>query len=910
MADGEDESYFPDERVEGIDEDPTEKDDKLTSLSPVPSSSEEEEEESRSYEGPTGNTPPSGGRYLKTSRRGHKHKTSKKIHSSVSKGREIARAKSADWSESVTPHDSLTNKRNSLPGETDGVDDTDSGHVPVTCGILDEKKRKEKSRQKERNVKTALIHPEMSTSPSNTVNDYTDRVPPHPSFSSPPPPSHSPDYPSLIHSHSCPPPPSHSRTSPLPPPQSPLTQSHPSPPSHPHLPPPSHPHLPHSSHTPASLQSPHKSPSSQQLNYPPNPTTHQSPPPPYPLPPPDPHYDALSFSLYPLPSSTSPSVPYASRLSSSPHPTKPSNPSFVTSPISPHIPSHMRPAFSYTTDNINPFYSLSSVPQTMYSSKIERSHSDAQLSLTLSSSQSMHCPPDRKQFYRSFAKSLKIIAKRQQQPALPPTHIPRQHSEDLNARNPWALDNEQLRMELRAYLNNQTVEDQEESDYQLQCEVGRTLYRITNYCFSADSTMDGYFRGMNEPTMSLPARLNELKGGANERVKKRGTVQGIKEEEEGEEEEEEGRDDDETPLTSITNNTGVSWKDGCPDDDDDDDDEYGPQTLTQQQSRESEGSSVEYRIDQFLNEDQMEALEEVNNLLLSLERVELLYTSSKRITDKQYHQLPFKRRRAALILWSKITEGLANHLVHLSKWFGVIVNPVTRSEGEITPPGTSGVPSRQGSDGSGGLPPPLPPPVFGNELSVDPEESLSLSVLSLASSLFQTQNSVTSSRGTLQRLFSSRNILSIEEERVSSKGYSRFVDQVLKRKSLDWLIEKIIKSIKPILKTAKEAMKQQQAEEEEEEEEEEEAKEDDESDNENIVSGRRSLFYPLHLGRGGGRGGGISAIKRASSIAPKCWMDEFIDMNLPSFAEQVSYKLYIMEWLSFVTFLFSDSIFV
>lgn len=464
-----------------------------------------------------------------------------------------------------------------------------------------------------------------------------------------------------------------------------------------------------------------------------------------------------------------------------------------------------------------------------------------------------------------------MIAKRQQQSSTQPGHIPRQHSEDLNANNPWAPDNEQLRMELRAYLNNHTLEDQEEADYQLQCESGSILYRIIHYTFSSDPTLDGYFCGLSESTKSLPAQLSELRRGSLRRRKMIPLKETKEEEEEERGEEEEG---DETPMTSI-NNPSVRWEDGG---ETEGEDEYGPQTLTQQESNDSDASSVEFSFDNFLSDDQLEAIEDVDSLLFHLERVELLYASSKRVVDKQYGQLSFKRRRAALVLWLKITEGLAKHLVNLSKWFGVIVNPVRRSEDDPLPCNVEpGTPSRQGSDGSGGNPP-LPPPLLTSEVSVDPEESLSLSAISFASSFFQTQNSISSSRGTLQRLFSSRNILSIDEERVSSKGYSRFVDQVLKRKSLDWLIEKIIKSIKPILKTAKEAMKQLQVEED---------KTDEDSDSEdNSSSERPSPLRLIHFGSVGTPG--PAQMKRVNSVAPKCWMDEFQDMNLPSFAEQVS----------------------
>ena len=531
----------------------------------------------------------------------------------------------------------------------------------------------------------------------------------------------------------------------------------------------------------------------------------------------------------------------------------------------------LKPSYSYS-DNIDTTQSLSSAYLHSPSrenielhghSKVERSHSVTQLSLTLSSGQSIHCPPDRKQFYRSFAKALNIIGKRQlQQPVGSSNlHVPRQHSEDLNAQNPFGHVNDELWVELRAWLGGRSVEDQEEWDYYQHCEVGRVLDQIIHFRFSltpeSREISDSLFKGTNdyEPILSLPSGIDNYRAepGTNEPLK------------------EVAEEELETPSNSLT--AAVVNKL------DYDNEEDGPRTLTQQGSSDSEtscSSQSEYCFSHFLTEEQQSALIVVHELLEELERVEELYPSSRKIGDEnsKYRQLVFKRRRDGLVLWYKVTHGLANHLARLSKWVGAPLNSILKSRASnvsISP--SSLEPSRHASSGSSSSRMDKITSQNGSDQlsNINPEDSLQLSLISHSSSLFHTQSSILStssstSRGTLQRLFSLKYALSIEDES-ASKGYRKFVNRALKKKGLEWLIDQLLDFMRPILKQAEEAMVIKTLEE-----------DDEESDSEEE---RKPLLSRILPNSG-------PTMRRVTSTAPRCWMDEFASMNLPSFSELVS----------------------
>ena len=93
-------------------------------------------------------------------------------------------------------------------------------------------------------------------------------------------------------------------------------------------------------------------------------------------------------------------------------------------------------------------------PPPLHSVKIQRSQSDAQFSLPVSSNFAIMCPSDRKKFYRTFMRTLKLYSRKQQHFATTgkPLELPKQQSMDLDLANPNDQVHEAIWQELRAYL--------------------------------------------------------------------------------------------------------------------------------------------------------------------------------------------------------------------------------------------------------------------------------------------------------------------------------------------------------------------------------------------------------------------------------------------------------------------------
>ena len=490
-----------------------------------------------------------------------------------------------------------------------------------------------------------------------------------------------------------------------------------------------------------------------------------------------------------------------------------------------------------------------------------RSHSDAQFSLTLSSNQSVRCPSDRNKFYKNFRKTLSVLSKRQQQGPLihqAGFHVPRQHSENLSIDNPFGHIVDQIWIELRAWQAERTPEEQEDWDFDHHREVDKVLDRVMKYRFDTQSNeLDVSFITGTEREREEYEPLMSLKSIA-------------KNDENGDENSEET-----TPLGSLKTNMGqVHFEE--------DDVDEAPKTLTQQGSTDSEESSTtcsskssgEYSVDKFHSAEQLSALSQVEQLLEDLENVESLYSNSRKIGDEnsKYRQQFFRRKRDALILWVKVTKGLANHLSRLSKWFGV---PIFT---QLVP--TPSTPSRTTSDGTSSS-----HPLSGfslSDLSTDPEASLGgLSRLSSIAFLSQSsQISSVSSKSTSNPRPISHADSCLSTCPSSWKGYRKFVDRTLKKKGLKWLIDELIKFIAPIFKIAEEAIKVRG-----------EEFEESFTDDEDIgISHTVQESWPLlpYAKLHPEAAPMAPQVSRLTSSTPRCWLDEIYAMNLPSFAELVS----------------------
>ena len=496
--------------------------------------------------------------------------------------------------------------------------------------------------------------------------------------------------------------------------------------------------------------------------------------------------------------------------------------------------------------------------------RIVRSNSDIQISLTLSSSQSIRCPSDRNKFYKNFRKALNVLSKRQNAQQATGMHqsgfhVPRQHSENLGMENPYAHMVDQIWREFRAWQAERTLEEQEDWDFEHHREVEVVLNRVIQYRFDSQSEVlnSRLFTGTEtrarddyEPLTSLTSATRfEVDGGNN-------------------------NSEETTPLSSLNAGVATQNRDDC------DGDEDGPRTLTQQGSTDSDESSAsskssgEYSIEKFLSPEQLSALSEVNQLLEELENVEGLYSNSRKIGDEnpKYRQPSFRRKRDAIILWVKVTKGLADHLSRLSKWFGVQIIPPVPSV--VHTPCT---PSRSTSDSTSHASHPLSN-ISTSDLSyIDPEASLGgLSRLSSIGFLSQSSqfSSGSSNKG---RNFSPRIVSNIDSSPSLWKGYRKFVDRTLKKKGLKWMIDELLKFISPIFCIAEEAIKVRV------EDLEEGFTEEDDID---LDPPRES--WPLLPYANFTNCPSAPLVTRVTSTTPRCWLDQFYEMNLPSFAPLVS----------------------
>lgn len=522
--------------------------------------------------------------------------------------------------------------------------------------------------------------------------------------------------------------------------------------------------------------------------------------------------------------------------------------------------------------------------------RVSRSHSDAQFSLTLSSTQSTRCPPDRNKFFKNFRKTLGLLYKRQQQgPAVGAHisstgfHVPRQHSENLTIDNPFAHQIDQIWRELRAWESGRSLEEQEDWDFDHHREVELMLNRIINYRFDQHSDQEmnkDFFAGTDrerdeyEPLMSLGGRerggdLNN--GHSNNDTGHQGS-------------------DDHTPLASLGAGTTERTIGPGKINFDEEDDEGGPRTLTQTKSDSSESSvtsksSSDYSYERFLLPEQVATLSEVEQLLEELENVESLYSNSRKIGDEnpKYRQPSFRRKRDALVLWSKVTRGLADHLSRLSKWFGV---PIISQPSSVHTPIT---PSRNNSDTGS-----HPLGVSISDLSIDPE--LSLGGLSrFSSGIFLSQVSQlsqmsSSSKCSTGRMSAPRTVSNIDSYPSLSKGYRKFVDRMLKKKDIEWLIDELKDFIKSIFAIADEAIKVRN----------DDMEEGFNEDEAGFDPPRES--WPL-LAPYVSSSALSPKISRRISSSPRCWLDEFDEMNLPSFFQLVSLKTY--HYIDFVNIIYN-----
>lgn len=219
-------------------------------------------------------------------------------------------------------------------------------------------------------------------------------------------------------------------------------------------------------------------------------------------------------------------------------------------------------------------------------------------------------------------------------PVNPVVHVARMRSENLAIQNPFGDVWERLWLELQACLCDKNPDLYEE-----------WLFYETNHIEGVLSQVINFKMPLFDPVLSLNSAFL-----------------GVEEEGDG-------------PRSRSMATTATKQVSFCEEVTRGQDMPTAPECCTTQDSvssSESEGT-VKYEPREFLSQLQVAATHHVRRLLQDLEEIEALFPNRRKMGDaySNYRTLTFRRRVGALLLWQKVTCGLASKLCSLSSWLGV-----------------------------------------------------------------------------------------------------------------------------------------------------------------------------------------------------------------------------------------------
>lgn len=547
---------------------------------------------------------------------------------------------------------------------------------------------------------------------------------------------------------------------------------------------------------------------------------------------------------------------------------------------------------SFLTSSLQPGLLYRSTPSSPRQ-RVRRSKSDAHITIG-ADDQNIHCPPERKQFYRHFVRALKYSGITQaplprfDSPAGP--RVSRLYSENLTLGNPLSYMYEQIWLELQAFFNDKSLEGQKEDLFYKMEYVDKVLTRILNFKLplqDPEQSLNSMFFGT---TPSMDYNKDEYEPMGPLSLESNSTLHDTA----GEGKEE---------ATGVVVADGTSARGMVCDFD----------SLLQQdsvESKSSEESLCQCTPDRFLSTHQIFALSKVHTLLWELEVAESYFSNRRSMGDKhtKYRTPMYRRREQALVLWEKVVKGLSDRLCSLSSWLRVPVvipdicrepkprprttsldRPRSRATSFDKPPSPSGR-IRSDSDPSAALSSPKSPLArfhFQVGSPDSPKDDLEQpaakpQVNRLTSDVSRSSTSGSyRSQTTLQRLFSVYQSVSLEEYR---GPYRLFVDRGLKKRGLARLMDSLLAYVDPVLSLAQYALtplSEQELEEMEEEEEERRPL-------------LRALLPPALTSNDSYHPRAQKAIyNRSTSTGPECWVTEFEAMDLPLFGSQYIQLLHV-----------------
>ena len=308
------------------------------------------------------------------------------------------------------------------------------------------------------------------------------------------------------------------------------------------------------------------------------------------------------------------------------------------------------------------------------------------------------CPPERKQFYRQILKRINTGTRHRIEPVQGGMqHVSRLRSENLALGNPFGPMWEQIWQEIQTYLGEMTQGEYDQFKYKIGEQVEAIISRVMKFKVGCSDafTKDGGLLNTSKVHHSdqdiMQAVVRKLTFSSESAVE----LQSLGKESSGTLVEWDG-DDERQPnsdgrrcrfavgssaaigdgntrggpcAAAVTNTASKSATDA----------ESVSRTCA---STTCKSSKSKYCFDQFLSEEQLTALDEVDGLLDKMYTLESRYPNRKRLGEEhpRYNEVHFKVRHIALVLWFKVTTSLADKLCSLSVWLetSVIVPDICR----------------------------------------------------------------------------------------------------------------------------------------------------------------------------------------------------------------------------------------
>ena len=314
------------------------------------------------------------------------------------------------------------------------------------------------------------------------------------------------------------------------------------------------------------------------------------------------------------------------------------------------------------------------------------------------------CPPERKQFYRQILKRINTGMRHRIEPTQGGMqHVSRLRSENLALGNPFGPMWEQIWQEIQTYLGDMTREEYDQFKYKIGEQVESIISRVMKFkvgCLDA-CVQDGASIDLPKVHHSdhnmMHAVARKLTYSAESAVE----LHSLGRESSGTLVEFDG-DDERQPSSegrrcrfAVGSNVAIGDADThttrggalCAAADADCESKSATDAKSASHTSTSstackKSSKCKYCFDQFLSEEQLTALDEVDGLLDEMYTLESRYPNRKRLGEEhpRYNELHFKVRHIALVLWFKITTSLADKLCSLSVWLetSVVIPDICR----------------------------------------------------------------------------------------------------------------------------------------------------------------------------------------------------------------------------------------